>query len=290
ESEPLEDAQRRKLARVCAKLDLRPGHELLDIGCGWGTLALFAAERHGVRATGVTLAERGASHGNRRIEAAGLGDRARIACLDYRCLPDHVYDRIVSLEMVEHVGVRHLAEYFAVVRDHLRDDGLFLLQWCGLRRGGAGGVAPIGLRPEDMIWGLFMNEHIFSGADASLPLSAMTRAMETAGFEIQSVENWSPHYVLTIRRWHERWERHRSHICRAYGESWYRLWRLFLAWSWRIGAQGASVCYQVVAHKNLDSFPRAALFGPGAGARPAAAVTAIDASLTDHAASDVTAA
>jgi hypothetical protein len=112
-----------------------------------------------------------------------------------------------------------------------------------------------------MIWGLFMGEYIFPGADASLPLSEMVKAMEKAGFDIQSSENVSVHYALTIKRWHDNWQKNRAGILKTYGERWYRLWHLFLAWSWRIGMQGNSACHQVVAHKNLDTFNRKIFIG-----------------------------
>ncbi|HVH48070.1 MAG TPA: cyclopropane-fatty-acyl-phospholipid synthase family protein [Labilithrix sp.] len=254
--ESLEDAQRNKMNRIGEKLAIAPEHEVLDIGCGWGTFAAHVAKHFGATATGVTLAQRGAAFGNARIASEGVEGRARIECLDYRDMPARKYDRIVSLEMVEHVGIKNLGKFFTAVRDHLKEDGLFLLQWCGLRRGGREGVPPVGMRPEDMIWGLFMNKYIFSGADASLPLSDMCRAMEKAGFEIHSIENLSQHYVLTLQRWHQNWQRNQLAILRTYGQQWYRLWNLFLAWSWRIGAQGTSACFQVVAHKNHDHFDR----------------------------------
>jgi cyclopropane fatty-acyl-phospholipid synthase-like methyltransferase len=260
----LEQAQRNKMDRVCRKLLLRPGDDLLDIGCGWGTLAAHAAEHFGADATGVTVAQRGAAYGNAAIARRGLSGRARIECVDYRDIPMRKYDRIVSLEMVEHVGVKNLGKYFRVVRERLADDGLFLIQWCGLRPGGEEGVPPVGLRPEDMVWGLFMNEHIFSGADASLPLGEMVTAMEKAGFEIHSTENVSIHYARTIQRWHDNWKANRETVVRSYGERWFRLWNVFLAWSWRIAVQGTSACYQVVAHKNLDAFDRTFSLGPDA--------------------------
>jgi cyclopropane fatty-acyl-phospholipid synthase-like methyltransferase len=107
-----------------------------------------------------------------------------------------------------------------------------------------------------MVWGLFMNKYVFSGADASLPLGEMVRFMEKAGFEVQSSENLSVHYAWTIQRWHQNWQRNRAAVLKAYGERWYRLWNFFLAWSWRIGLQGTSACHQVIAHKNLDAFDR----------------------------------
>jgi cyclopropane fatty-acyl-phospholipid synthase-like methyltransferase len=261
EQESLEQGQDNKLDLVCRKLMVNSGDEMLDIGCGWGTLALHAARNYGARTTGITISKNQTEFGNTRIAKAGLADRARIECLDYRDIPRRQFDRIASLEMVEHVGIKNLPKFFALVHSLLKDDGMFLLQFCGLRRGGGEGVAPIGLRPEDMIWGLFMNEYIFPGADASLPLSDMVKAMEKAGFDIQSAENVSVHYGLTIKKWHDNWQKNRAAILKAYGERWYRLWHLFLAWSWRIGMQGNAACFQVVAHKNLDAFNRKVFVG-----------------------------
>lgn len=261
EGETLEQSQDNKIDMVCRKLMVRPGDELLDIGCGWGTLAMQSAQKFGVRSTGITIAQKQTEFGNARIAKAGLSDKAKIECLDYRALPNKQYDRIVSLEMVEHVGIKNLSKYFDIVRDHLKDDGFFLLQFCGLRRGASEGVPPVGMRPEDMIWGLFMNKYIFPGADASLPLSDMCKYMEKAGFDIHSAENISIHYSVTIKRWHDNWLKNKAQVLAAYGERWFRMWNLFLAWSWRIGAQGNSECFQIVAHKNLDHFNRKVFIG-----------------------------
>jgi cyclopropane fatty-acyl-phospholipid synthase-like methyltransferase len=271
EQESLEQAQDNKLDLVCRKLMVRPGDEMLDIGCGWGTLAMHAAKNFGANATGITISKNQTEFGNGRIAKAGLSERARIECLDYREIPRRQFDRISSLEMVEHVGVKNLGKYCKIVYDLLKDDGLFLVQFCGLRRGGGNGVPIIGLRPQDLIWGLFMSKYIFPGADASLPLSDMVKALEKVGFEIHSAENVSVHYSLTIKRWHDNWLKSRNTIVSAYGERWYRLWNIFLAWSWRIGLQGTSACFQVVAHKNLDGFNRRIFIGqPSFGGAPAA--------------------
>jgi cyclopropane fatty-acyl-phospholipid synthase-like methyltransferase len=207
------------------------------------------------------LSENQTAFGNARIADAGLTGQARIECLDYRQIPSRRYDRIASLEMVEHVGIKNLSKYFALVYERLKDDGLFFLQFTGFRRGGDLGVPPAGMRPQDMVFGLFMNKYIFPGADASLPLSEMLKAMERAGFDVQSAENIAIHYSLTIKRWHDNWQRNRDAIVRAYGERWYRLWHFFLGWSWRIGAQGTCGCFQIVAHKNLDRFDRTIFVG-----------------------------
>ena len=247
EGESLEQAQDNKMSRVCRKLQLKPGERLLDIGCGWGTLTLHAAKHFGADATGVTIAERQTEFGNGRIAAAGLSDRARILCSDYRDIPNQKFDKISSLEMVEHVGVKNLVAFYEQVRDLLSDEGLFFLQWTGLRRG---------LRPEDLIWGLFMNKYIFPGADASLCPSAMLKAMEKAGWETFSVDNVSMHYAYTIKRWHDNWLSNKDAVVAAYGERWYRIWHFFLAWSTIIAEQGNAACFQVVLNKNLDHFDR----------------------------------
>ena len=243
----LEHAQDNKMHLVCQKLGLEPGQRLLDIGCGWGTLVSHAAKYYGVDATGVTIAERQTEFGNQRAKDWGVSDRARILCTDYREIPRQKFDRIVSLEMVEHVGVKNLVGYYEIVRDYLTDEGLALIQWTGLRRG---------LRPEDLIWGLFMNKYVFPGADASLPPAGMMKAMDKAGFETHSVENISIHYGWTIERWRRNWLSNREAVVAAYGERWYRIWNFFLAWSSVIAEQGNASCFQIVMNKNLDHYDR----------------------------------
>jgi cyclopropane fatty-acyl-phospholipid synthase-like methyltransferase len=243
----VEEAQDNKMNLVCRKLQLEKGERFLDIGCGWGTLARHAAVNYGVDATGVTIAERQTEFGNERIKKAGVSERARILCCDYRDIPKQRFNKISSLEMVEHVGVKNLVSFYELVRDLLEDDGLFLLQWTGLRRG---------LRPEDLIWGLFMNKYIFPGADASLCPSAMLKAMEKAGWEMHSVEKISIHYGFTIKKWHDNWLSNKDAVVAAYGERWFRIWHFFLAWSTIIAEQGNASCFQVVLNKNLDAFDR----------------------------------
>ncbi|MFW5968819.1 MAG: class I SAM-dependent methyltransferase [Persicimonas sp.] len=243
----LERAQDNKLNLTCQKLQLEEGETLLDIGCGWGTTVGHAAMHYGVDATGVTLAQEQTSYANRRFRDWGIEDNARVLCKDYREIPDRKFDKIVSLEMVEHVGVKNLQSYYDGVYDLLEDDGIFLLQWTGLRRG---------LRPEDLIWGLFMNKYIFRGADASLCPSPMLKVMEKAGFEMHSMENITHHYGWTIRKWHDNWMSHKEDVLEHYGERWYRIWHFFLAWSTIIARQGNAACFQVVLNKNLDHFDR----------------------------------
>ena len=249
EKDSLEQAQDQKMDLVCKKLDLQPGDRLLDIGCGWGTLVRYAAQHYGVDATGVTISKNQAEYGNQKIKEAGLQDRARILCLDYRDIPREKWNKISSLEMVEHVGVKNLVSFYELVKDRLTDDGLFHLQWTGLRR-------QMLKEPETLVWGLFMNRYIFPGADASLTPAGMLTAMEKAGWETFSVENISIHYARTIDQWLDNWLENRETVVQTYGEWWWRLWAFFLAWSVKIAEQGNAACFQVVLNKNLDTFDR----------------------------------
>lgn len=248
----VEQAQDNKMDMVCQKLQLAPNDSFLDIGCGWGTLALHAAKYYGASSTGVTLSKNQTEFGNGRIVAAGLSEKARLLCHDYREIPPGRYKRIASLEMVEHVGIKNLVPFFRRVYDLLEDQGLFVLQWTGLRAHSSA---------EDLIWGLFMAKYIFPGADASLPPAQMIKAMQKGGLEVHSVENVSMHYVLTIKRWHDNWISNREKIVAAYGERWYRIWHWFLAWAVTIGPQGTAACYQILAHRNTTLFDRSIWVG-----------------------------
>jgi cyclopropane fatty-acyl-phospholipid synthase-like methyltransferase len=248
----LEEAQDNKLNRVCQKLQLEPGDTFLDIGCGWGTLARHAAKHYGAISTGVTLSKNQTQYGNEQIARDGLAGKAEILCLDYRDTPKRKFKKIASLEMVEHVGVRNLQSFYDQVYGLLEDDGIFLLQWAGLRSI---------RKPEDLIWGLFMNRHVFPGADASLPPFAMLKTMHKSQFEVHSMENVTIHYSVTLNRWHDNWVSNRAEIVRVYGDRWYRIWNFFLAWSTIIAEQGNAACFQTVLNKNNDHFNRTRYIG-----------------------------
>lgn len=253
----LEQAQYRKIDRACEKLQLKSGETLLDIGCGWGTFVARAAREFGAKTYGVTLAQEQVNFGTERIAKYGVSDRAKVEVCDYRNIQGK-FDKIVSLEMVEHVGIKNLVGYYQKVHELLEDDGLFVIQWTGIRGlyNPQNPLSALTMRPEDLIWGLFMNRYVFPGADASLPLSGMIRAAEDGGFEVTDVENMSPHYVITLRRWRDIWVGNRENVIKAYGERWYRLWYFFLHWSALIGEQGSAFTYQMLMHKNSDSFDR----------------------------------
>lgn len=251
-NQTLEDAQDQKMKLVAEKLQLKKGERYLDIGCGWGTLVATAAKDYGVDSTGVTIAEKGSAYATEQIARMGVSDRARILTVDYRDIPRGPYDKISCLEMAEHVGVKNFQGFMRQVHDMLTDDGLFYLQIAGLRAK----KGTLGFHFEDLVWGLFMNKYIFPGADASMPLSFVVSNLESAGFEIHSVENVGIHYSLTISRWYDNWMANRAEVVKTYGEWWFRVWQMFLGWSVEIAAQGSSTCFQVVANKNLDNFNR----------------------------------
>jgi sphingolipid C9-methyltransferase len=247
QSDTLEEAQRRKLEVVAEKIQLRPDERLLDIGCGWGTLVAHMAEHHGADATGVTLAARQAELGTERIAQKGLSNKARILTMDYRSIPPERWNKITVLEMAEHVGLRNFQKFMRQLNAMLEDDGLLFLQIAGLRRNWTA---------EDFTWGLFMSKYVFPGADASMPLSFVCKHLEKAGFEIHSVENIGIHYSVTIDRWYRSWLKNREAVVAAYGERWFRLWEVFLAWSVLIAERGGSTAFQLVCNKNLSRFDR----------------------------------
>jgi len=259
ETDTLEKAQDQKMDLVCQKLQMKEGDEHLDIGCGWGTLALHSAREFGTQSTGVTIAKQQTSYGNEQISKANLADRAKIVCMDYRDIPKKTYNKITCLEMAEHVGMKNFQKFMNQIYGMLADDGLFYLQIAGLRRG---------LHFEDLVWGLFMNKYIFSGADASAPLSFVVDKLEKAGFEIHSVENVGIHYSMTIKYWYDNWLQHKTEIVKSYGEQWFRIWHVFLGWSVQIASQGSSTCFQIVCNKNLNSFNRRIWIGQAALGEP----------------------
>lgn len=252
ETENLEKAQENKLQLVCQKMMMKPGERHLDIGCGWGTMVIYAAKNCGTDSTGVTLAEEQVKFGTARIEKLGLSRTCRMLVRDYRDSPPGPYDKITCIEMAEHVGVRKFQPFLALVKRLLADDGLFYMQVSGLRRA---------WQWEDLSWGLFMNKYVFPGADASTPVSWYLNELEVAGFEIHSEETVGKHYSYTILAWYENWLANKDDIVNAYGIRWYRLWAWFLAWSVIAAGQGSASCYQIVAHKNTNEFPRENFFG-----------------------------
>ena len=257
--ESLEDAQENKMNLIAQKLQLKEGEELLDIGCGWGTLVAHLAKYYGVNTTGVTIAQAGAEWATRQIQEYGVEDRAKIWTMDYRNIPrDKKYNKITCLEMAEHVGIKYFKKFMKQCYDMLEDDGLFYLQIAGLRERTSLFQKE---NREDLVWGLFMNKFIFSGADASMPLNWDLQRIEKVGFEVHSVENIGNHYSITINKWYDNWLSNKERVIEKYGERIFRIYEIFLAWSVIIGRHGGSTAYQIVCHKNRDKFDRTKFIG-----------------------------
>lgn len=246
-NEGLTEAQDNKMNLVSQKIQLKQGERLLDIGCGWGTLVAHTAKYFGTDSTGISIAQAGVDYGNEQIKAWGVEDRARCIRMDYRAIPQDKYDKITCLEMAEHVGVKYFQRFMNQIYGLLKDDGLFYLQIAGLKAG---------VHKESLIWGAFMNEYIFPGADASMPLSFVVARLERAGFEIHSVENVGIHYSRTIQQWYDNWMANRDAVFTEYGQWWYRCWEIFLGWSVDIAKQGNSTAFQIVCNKNRETFDR----------------------------------
>ena len=260
QNESLEAAQDNKMNLIARKMQLKPGERLLDIGCGWGTLVAHMAKYYGVDATGVTIAQAGADWGTRQIAEYGVSpEKARILRMDYRDIPrDRKYDKITCLEMAEHVGIKNFKKFMKQIYDMLEDDGLFYMQIAALRERNHLFQKE---NREDLVWGLFMNEYIFSGADASMPLNWDVQRLEKVGFEVHSVENIGIHYAKTIHYWYDNWMSNREKVLEKYGEQTFRIYSIFLAWSVYIARQGGSTAYQIVCRKNLNTADRNRFIG-----------------------------
>ncbi|BEJ11662.1 hypothetical protein CspHIS471_0201220 [Cutaneotrichosporon sp. HIS471] len=247
--ETLEELQDNKLNLVCDKLQLKSTDNLLDIGCGWGTLAAHAAKNYGCEVTGITVAQGGADWGNQRLRESGIPEsQGRILCMDYRDFPkDKKFSKITCLEMAEHVGIRRYRTFLNELYNLLEDDGIMIFQVAGLRKC---------WQFEDLIWGLFMNKYVFPGADASLNCGWVVNELEGAGFEVQSVDVFGVHYAATINRWYKNWISNREKVEATYGPRWYRVWLYFLAYSVIVARQGGSSVFQITVHKNLNGFHR----------------------------------
>jgi cyclopropane-fatty-acyl-phospholipid synthase len=232
-AEDIDAAQECKLEHICRKLRLKPGERVLDIGCGWGGLALYAAEKYGVEVLGVTLSDKQVEYANVQIARAGLSDRVQIKLQDYRDLQSESFDKLVSVGMFEHVGRSHLPEYFAQTYRLLKPGGLFLNHGISIWPG----AWPAGARPGG--WqrfierrlvgsGLFSQHYIFPDGELE-PVSEVNLMAERAGFEVRDVENLREHYALTLRHWLKRLEQQRDDVIRLTDEVTFRTWRIFLA-------------------------------------------------------------
>jgi cyclopropane-fatty-acyl-phospholipid synthase len=210
----LAEAQRDKFDLVCRKLALEPGQRLLDVGCGWGSISLHAAEHYGVQVTGVTLSREQQSFASKRASEEGLADRVDIRLQDYRDVVDGPYDAVVSLEMGEHVGQRNYPVYASQLFRQLRPQGRLVLQQMSRRGEHPGG-------------GAFIES--FIAPDMHMrPVGQTVDLLENAGFEVRDVHALREHYVRTVDAWYDTFESRWDEVVALVGEEVARVWRLYL--------------------------------------------------------------
>jgi len=224
--EGIHTAQERKLDYICRKLRLEPGERLLDIGCGWGGLAIHAAEHYGVKALGITLSQPQVEFANQRIAEKGLEDRCRVELLDYREVTPSAgpgegpFDKLVSVGMFEHVGEEKMRIYFQHAWDLLRPTGAFLNH----------AIARPAWDPKVDRTDTFSNRYVFPDGELT-PISHSLRIAEELGFEVRDVESLREHYALTLRRWVRRLEERHDEALEHVDEVTYRIWRLLVSGS-----------------------------------------------------------
>jgi cyclopropane-fatty-acyl-phospholipid synthase len=233
-ADSLEQAQERKLEMICRKLRLTPDERLLDIGCGWGSLLVHAAQRHGARGVGVTLSDAQAELARERVAKAGLADRVQIRVCDYRELDDGPYDKIASVGMYEHVGRAQLGRYVDHVGRLLRPGGLFLNH--GIAR----------LHQRDSPTDIFISRYVFPDGELH-PVTDVMSAMQASGLEVRDVESLREHYVLTLRRWIANLDAWCAEAVHEVGEARARVWRLYMLGSAHAFASGELSVFQVLS-------------------------------------------
>lgn len=236
----LEEAQWDKKAHIAAKLDLRPGQRVLDIGSGWGGLALFMHQQAGVDVLGITLSEDQLRVARQRAEEAGVSDHVKFELVDYRVLRGE-FDRIVSVGMFEHVGADHYDEFFAACRRLLKRDGVMLLHTIG-KLGMASTPDP------------FTDKWIFPGYH--LPsLSEMCTASEKVRMIVSDVETLRLHYAYTLRHWLNNVTANRAKIESLYDARFFRMWEYYLAGGIVMFETGAACNYQVQYVRDRNALP-----------------------------------
>nr|WP_093117386.1 cyclopropane-fatty-acyl-phospholipid synthase family protein [Salinihabitans flavidus] len=236
----LEEAQEAKKAHIAKKLCLEPGMRVLDIGCGWGGMALTLAQDFGARVTGVTLSEEQQRLASERVAKVGLTDRVDIRLQDYRALTER-FDRIVSVGMFEHVGVPHYREYFSHVHDLLNPDGVALIHTIGRS------APPARTSP-------WINKYIFPGG--YIPsMSEMTRAVEREGLWMTDIEIWRLHYAETLKNWYERFMAQIDKARALYDERFCRMWRFYLVASELTFRHAKQCVFQVQLARRQDAVP-----------------------------------
>ncbi|MGH6989597.1 MAG: class I SAM-dependent methyltransferase [Stellaceae bacterium] len=236
----LEEAQANKKRHLAAKLLLEPGQRVLDIGCGWGGLAIYLAKEAGVSVTGLTLSVEQLKVAERRAAAAGLSDRVKFVLRDYR-EERETYDRIISVGMFEHVGVVHYRQFFRKVKELMPDDGVALIHAIGRMDG------PATTNP-------WLRKYIFPGG-YSPSLSEVVPVVEKVGMWITDVEILRLHYAETLKEWRSRFLANRDRVKNLYDERFCRMWEFYLAGSEVAFRWGGHLNFQMQLAKRVDAVP-----------------------------------
>ena len=239
-TETLEEAQRNKLRLLAAKLCLKPGMRVLDVGCGWGDLALYLAALEDVQVTGVTLSREQQKLASERAQKAGLSDRVRFELRDYRDVDDR-FDRIVSVGMFEHVGVQHYDEFFTHLNELMPDDGIAVLH-------SIGHMSPPGMASP------WLRKYIFPGA-YSPALSEVFDSVERNSLWVMDLEFLRIHYATTLAHWAERFERNRDEVISMYDERFARMWEFYLISAEMMFRTGSQLVFHMQLSRKRDAAP-----------------------------------
>jgi cyclopropane-fatty-acyl-phospholipid synthase len=240
DEDTLEAAQQNKLRLIASKLQLKPGLKILDIGSGWGDLALYLAAMADVDVTGVTLSKEQHALANEKARRAGLADRVRFELIDYRNVENR-FDRIVSVGMFEHVGVHHYGEFFAKINALLDDDGLMVLHSIGK-------MSPPGTASP------WLRKYIFPGA-YSPALSEVFPVVEQASLWVTDLEFLRLHYAKTLNHWHRRFEANRERIAAMYDERFCRMWEFYLISAEMMFRTGSQLVFHMQLARKRDAAP-----------------------------------
>ncbi len=240
EATSLEQAQLDKKAHIAAKMYLKPGMKVLDIGCGWGGLAMYLHQHYGVEVLGVALAEDQIAFCKERAEAAGVADKVKFALMDYRDVEGE-FDRISSVGLLEHVGTPHYPQFFDHTHRLLKRDGVMFSHCCGRAEGPGSTDA-------------WTRKYIFPGGYIPA-LSELVTQSEKAGWQVMDVEAMRFHYSHTLEEWYNRTVMHREEIVGLYDEQFYRMWQFYLAGAEQSFRHGNMVNWQLVYVKDRTAIP-----------------------------------
>ena len=236
----LEVAQRNKLRHIAAKLDLQPGQKVLDLGCGWGAMSLYMAEVMDVEVLGVTLSKEQHALAAQRVGERELRGKARFEHKDYRDV-EGTYDRVVSIGMLEHIGIGHHQELFAKIDSLLKPDGVAVLHSIG-RRGGPGATSP------------WLRKYIFPGG-YSPAISETLATVEKAGFWVTDIEVLRLHYAKTLEEWERRFQANRAEITEMLDERFCRMWEFYLIACEHGFSHGKQMVFHLQLTKQVDRLP-----------------------------------